>query len=94
MADAGDDEAAVDEGLELRDYKVRVLGGAEGTEATVLVLIESGDANGIWGTVGVSPNVIDASWQALVDSFEYKLYKDEKERKAAATDAPPRKKSS
>jgi 2-isopropylmalate synthase len=83
------------EGLELRDYKVRVLGGAEGTEATVRVLIESGDANGVWGTVGVSPNVIDASWQALVDSFEYKLYKDEKAQRApAAADSAARKKSS
>ena len=70
--------------LELHDYKVRVLGGGEGTEATVRVLIESGDESGIWGTVGVSPNVIDASWQALVDSFEYKLYKDEKEKAKAA----------
>jgi 2-isopropylmalate synthase len=69
--------------LELRDYKVRVLGGGEGTEATVRVLIESGDESGVWGTVGVSPNVIDASWQALVDSFEYKLYKDEKKKVAS-----------
>ncbi|HUL82909.1 MAG TPA: alpha-isopropylmalate synthase regulatory domain-containing protein, partial [Gammaproteobacteria bacterium] len=78
--------------LELHDYKVRVLGGGEGTEATVRVLIESGDESGIWGTVGVSPNVIDASWQALVDSFEYKLYKDEKEKakRARAEDAPAR----
>ena len=76
------------EKLELRDYKVRVLGGAEGTEATVRVLIESGDETTQWGTVGVSPNVIDASWMALVDSFEYKLYKDEKAlRPAAAADA-------
>ncbi|HZF30954.1 MAG TPA: citramalate synthase [Gammaproteobacteria bacterium] len=83
------------ESLELRDYKVRVLGGAEGTEATVRVLIESGDAHGVWGTVGVSPNVIDASWQALVDSFEYKLYKDEKaQRASAAADSAARKKSS
>ena len=66
--------------LELHDYKVRVLGGGEGTEATVRVLIESGDESGVWGTVGVSPNVIDASWQALVDSFEYKLYQDAKEK--------------
>jgi 2-isopropylmalate synthase len=81
--------------LELRDYKVRVLGGGEGTEATVRVLIESGDAHGVWGTVGVSPNVIDASWQALVDSFEYKLYKDEKEQRAAShPESAARKKSS
>ena len=77
------------ESMELRDYKVRVLGGAEGTEATVRVLIESGDADGKWGTVGVSPNVIDASWQALVDSIEYKLYKDEKEKTKAASAAAP-----
>ena len=61
-----------------------MLGGADGTDATVRVLIESGDADGEWGTVGVSPNVIDASWQALVDSFEYKLYKDEKEKTKSA----------
>jgi 2-isopropylmalate synthase len=72
-------------GLELHDYKVRVLGGADGTDATVRVLIESGDNRGDeWGTVGVSPNVIDASWQALVDSIEYKLYKDEKDNAKAA----------
>jgi 2-isopropylmalate synthase len=71
--------------IELHDYKVRVLGSAEGTEATVRVLIESGDEDDRWGTVGVSSNVIEASWQALVDSIEYKLYKDEK---AAATRPP------
>lgn len=80
--------------LELHDYKVRVLGGAEGTEATVRVLIESGDESGIWGTVGVSPNVIDASWQALVDSFEYKLYKDEKRASVAAAAADPTRRTS
>ena len=62
----------------LHDYKVRVLGGDAGTGATVRVLIESGDEHNRWGTVGVSPNVIEASWQALVDSIEYKLYKDKK----------------
>jgi len=68
------------EKMELHDYKVRVLGGGGdgGTAATVRVLIESGDEQDRWGTVGVSPNVIEASWQALVDSIEYKLYKDEK----------------
>jgi 2-isopropylmalate synthase len=66
------------EHLELLDYKVRVLGGGHGTGATVRVLIESGDGRSKWGTVGVSENVIEASWQALVDSIEYKLFKDEK----------------
>ena len=44
------------------------------------VLIESGDGTDRWGTVGVSLNVIEASWQALVDSFEYKIYRDAKRR--------------
>jgi len=69
------------EKMELHDYKVRVLtgGGEGGTASTVRVLIESGDERDRWGTVGVSPNVIEASWQALVDSIEYKLYKDKKQ---------------
>jgi 2-isopropylmalate synthase len=78
------------ESLELLDYKVRVLGGGEGTESTVRVLIESGDAESKWGTVGVSRNVIEASWQALVDSIEYKLYKDEQRAAdGSAEDALP-----
>jgi 2-isopropylmalate synthase len=62
--------------VELLDYKVRVLSLGEGTGAAVRVLIESGDKKDHWGTVGVSHNVIEASWQALVDSIDYKLYKD------------------
>jgi 2-isopropylmalate synthase len=68
------------EEMKLLDYKVRVLGAGAGTEATVRVLIESGDGHERWGTVGVSPNVIEASWQALVDAIDYKLYKDRKRR--------------
>ncbi len=68
------------ETVQLLDYKVRVLGSGEGTGAKVRVLIESGDDRDRWGTVGVSHNVIEASWQALVDSVEYKLYKDKKPR--------------
>ncbi len=64
------------ETVRLLDYKVRVLPGADGTGAKVRVLIESGDEHGRWGTVGVSHNVIEASWQALVDSIDYKLYSD------------------
>lgn len=62
----------------LLDFKVRVLTAGKGTAASVRVLVESGDGKEKWGTVGVSQNVIEASWQALVDSLEYKLYKDEK----------------
>ncbi|MBF0565010.1 MAG: citramalate synthase [Nitrospirae bacterium] len=61
--------------VKLHDYKVRVLSGGKGTATGVRVLIESGDGRARWGTVGVSENVIEASWQALVDSIEYKLLK-------------------
>ena len=76
--------------VKLLDYKVRVLGSGEGTGAMVRVLIESGDGHERWGTVGVSPNVIEASWQALVDSIDYKLYKDRKRQRAKrpAADVP------
>ena len=63
--------------VRLIDYKVRVLNPKEATAAKVRVLIESTDGREIWGTVGVSENLIDASWQALVDSVEYKLLRDE-----------------
>jgi 2-isopropylmalate synthase len=66
------------EDVRLLDYKVRVLTAAEGTAARVRVLIESGDGRSKWGTVGVSENVIEASWQALVDSIEYKLLRARK----------------
>jgi len=59
--------------VKLLDYKVRVLAANKGTESKVRVLIESGDHKDKWGTVGVSDNIIEASWQALADSIEYKL---------------------
>jgi 2-isopropylmalate synthase len=65
-------------GVQLVDYKVRVINSDAGTAAAVRVVIESQDADGTtWGTVGVNENVIKASWDALVDSIEYKLCKDE-----------------
>lgn len=66
------------EDVELTDYKVRVLTGEHGTGAKVRVLVESRDLEESWGTVGVSVNIIEASWQALVESINYKLMKDEK----------------
>jgi 2-isopropylmalate synthase len=63
--------------MELLDYKVRVLASGHGTGARVRVLIESGDHVSRWGTVGVSENIIEASWRALVDAIEFKLLKDE-----------------
>ena len=63
--------------VSLHDYKVRVLTAGKGTSARVRVLIESGDEEKRWSTVGVSENIIEASYQALVDSIEYKLLKEE-----------------
>ena len=63
----------------LTDYKVRVLDTQAGTAAKVRVLIEASDGREHWGTVGVSENIIQASWEALTDSLEYKLYKDSRE---------------
>ena len=62
--------------VHLIDYKVRVVNAGAGTAARVRVIIESRDKTSMWGTVGCSENIIEASWQALVDSVEYKLQKD------------------
>ncbi len=62
--------------VKLLDYKVRVLPSSQGTDSVIRVLVESGDRDSRWGTVGVSSNVIDASYQALADALIYKLYRD------------------
>ena len=64
--------------MRLSDFKVRVLDEKGGTAAKVRVLIQSEDAKDSWWTIGVSENIIEASWNALVDSIEYKLLKDRK----------------
>jgi len=63
-------------GMRLTDYKVRVLDSERAAAATVRVFIESSDAEDSWTTVGVSTDIIEASWIALVDSIEFKLIKD------------------
>jgi 2-isopropylmalate synthase len=63
--------------MHLADYKVRVVNARAESAARVRVVIEWRDGSDLWGTVGVSENIIEASWLALVDSFEYKLFKDE-----------------
>ncbi|MDR3358670.1 MAG: citramalate synthase [Desulfovibrio sp.] len=71
--------------MRLVDFKVRVLSPTEqfrGTGSVVRVLIESADQRGKWVTVGVSCDIIEASWQALIDSVTYKLYRDENENRA------------
>ncbi len=64
--------------IRLVDFKVRVIEGSSGTGAKVKVFIESSDKKDVWTTVGVSENMIEASWMALVDSMEYKIMKDKK----------------
>ena len=66
------------EHMRLVDYKVRVLNSNEGAAAKVRVLIESQDNTDSWTTMGVHENIIEASWEALTDSIEYKLLKDQK----------------
>lgn len=67
--------------MDLVDYKVRVFTTKDGTEAVTRVLIESSDGKRTWGTVGVSENIIEASWRALVDSIDYKLLIEEEKGK-------------
>ncbi|MCX6149871.1 MAG: citramalate synthase [Ignavibacteriales bacterium] len=66
--------------IKLVDYKVRVLNEKQGTASKVRVLIQSSDGNETWSTVGVSENIIEASWQALMDSINYKLFKIQKSK--------------
>ncbi len=65
--------------VKLLDYKVRVLSSGKGTASFVRVLIRSGDCNEVWGTVGVSTNIIEASWLAMVDALDYQLIRDDVE---------------
>jgi 2-isopropylmalate synthase len=77
--------------MRLVDYKVRVVNSEAGTAARIRVIIESQDDNDVWGTIGVSENIIEASWIALVDAIEYKLYKDEvRQQREVASSAPAR----
>ena len=66
--------------VQLTDYRVRILDPETATAAKTRVLIESSDGEQTWGTVGVSTNLIEASWEALVDSVEYKLFLDEQKK--------------
>src|SRR5690606_32665313 len=73
--------------VRLVDYKVRILNGRDGTAAVTRVLIESADHEDKWETVGVSENIIQASWEALIDAIEYKIAKEAERRRRG--DAPP-----
>jgi len=75
--------------MHLSDYKVRVLEGKDGTGALVRVLVETTDGRKNWGTIGVSPNIIEASWQALVDSIAYGLLQRKEESEDQDIKSPP-----
>src|SRR5262249_39557009 len=66
--------------MHLVDYKVRVVNARAETAARVRVVVEWRDGDSLWGTVGVSENVIEASWLALTDAVEYMLFKDEEQK--------------
>ncbi len=70
--------------IELVNFKVRILDETKGTDAVVRVLLESGDGRETWGTIGVSENVIEASWEALVDSLEHGVRRVARSRTATA----------
>ncbi|MFQ5677141.1 MAG: alpha-isopropylmalate synthase regulatory domain-containing protein [bacterium] len=72
------------EEMQLSDYKVRVLNEKEATGAKVRVLIDSSANGSTWGTVGVSENIIEASWQALVDGVSYYLLQNKDQRQVSS----------
>jgi 2-isopropylmalate synthase len=63
--------------VRLVDYKVRIVDGREGTAAITRVLVDASDGERRWSTLGASPNIVEASWQALADSIEYAMQKKE-----------------
>ena len=63
--------------IELADFKVRIIDSEAGANAVTRVHIETKDDKSMWGTVGASDNIIVASWEALKDSIEYKLSKED-----------------
>ena len=67
----------IDQRWILNSFKVRILPEDKGTAAVTRVIIESSDGKDKWSTVGVSDNILEACWQALVDSIEYKLLREE-----------------
>jgi len=75
--------------VRLTDYKVRVLTPQDGTAATVRVLIEHGNGTDTWNTVGVSENILDASWQALADGLRYYLLHSPSEETSSSAEAAP-----
>ena len=74
--------------IDLVNYKVRIIDEHKGTGAVTRVLIDASDGDETWGTIGVSENIIEASWEALVDSLEYAMQARAGDRRAAAPPTP------
>jgi 2-isopropylmalate synthase len=76
--------------IHLVDYKVRIVDGRDGTAAVTRVLLDSSDGDHVWGSIGVSENIIEASWEALVESLEYKLQPEHTAREDRVAEAAPK----
>ena len=71
--------------IDLVNFKVRILDEAKGTGAVTRVLLDASDGDQVWGSIGVSENIIEASWEALVDSLEYGMQVVRREHPASAS---------
>ena len=76
--------------IELVNFKVRILDETKGTDAVTRVLLDVSDGEKVWGSIGVSENVIEASWEALVDSLEYGMQPPSRGRLSGGAAATPR----
>ena len=76
--------------IELINFKVRILDETKGTDAVTRVLLDVSDGEKVWGSIGVSENVIEASWEALVDSLEYGMQPPSRGRASGGAAAAPR----
>jgi 2-isopropylmalate synthase len=74
--------------IDLVNFKVRILDETKGTGAVTRVLLDASDGDEVWGSIGVSENVIEASWEALVDSLEYGMQVGRREQRGTSSSAP------
>jgi 2-isopropylmalate synthase len=75
--------------IDLVNFKVRILDETKGTGAVTRVLLDSSDGEELWGAIGVSENIIEASWEALVDSLEYGMQVSRRQQQGAPASAEP-----
>ena len=77
--------------IDLVNFKVRILDETKGTGAVTRVLLDASDGDRVWGSIGVSENVIESSWEALVDSLEYGMQLSRRDRDGTAASAGDRR---